>query len=116
MIGGVRAWRAVAAAIVLAGLAAISARLLPLYLGNYRLQRFLDSFSREAQAQAQPDDLVRVAIVNKAAELGLPVRTDQVRLNRSPKALQIEVRYVVPVELPLYTVDLHFRPRAGPRR
>lgn len=110
-----RVGRIVAGAAVLAGLAVISAQLLPLYIGNFRFQRFLEQMSSEPENLNRPDDLLRAMIVNRAAELGLPVRSGQVRLGRSPQELSIEVRYVAAVDLPLYTVDLHFRPRAGPR-
>ena len=32
-----------------------------------------------------------------------------------PEGLRIDVRYVVRVDLPVYTVDLHFHPGAGAR-
>jgi len=99
----------------LAGLAVISAQLLPLYIGNFRFQRFLEQMCNEPENPSRPDDLLRAMIVNRAAELGLPVRSGQVRLGRSAQELSVEVRYVVAVDLSLYTVDLHFRPRAGPR-
>jgi hypothetical protein len=40
------------------------------------------------------------------------VRADDVRIKRSPEGLQIEVRYAVRVDLPGYTVNLHFFPGA----
>ncbi|MGB9606204.1 MAG: hypothetical protein ACPL88_10060, partial [Bryobacteraceae bacterium] len=58
---------------------------------------------------------IRARVVNRAAQLGLPVRSDQVRLDRSRGRLELEVPYVAPVDLGPYTVDLHFRPRAGQR-
>jgi hypothetical protein len=58
---------------------------------------------------------LRVDIMNKASELGLPVKAGQVRIRRSGGQLRIEIFYLTPVDLVLYTVDLHFRPRAGGR-
>jgi hypothetical protein len=51
-------------------------------------------------------------VVNAAARRALPVRSENVRVRRGAGRVEIEVLYEVPVGLPLYTVDLHFRPRA----
>jgi len=44
--------------------------------------------------------------------MGLPVHITDVRISEAGGRRRIEVLYVVHVELPLYTVDLHFRPTA----
>jgi hypothetical protein len=54
-------------------------------------------------------------VLAKAADLGLPVVADNVHIQRAPESVRIEVRYAVHVDLPLYTVDLHFYPGAGSR-
>jgi hypothetical protein len=56
---------------------------------------------------------IRAAIVNKAASLGLPVRSDDVHVEVSLGAVRVDVLYVVRVGVSGYTVDLHFRPAAG---
>lgn len=110
-----RVWRVAVAAAVLIVLAWIGVRLLPLCLRNLELERFLEQTAASPASLATPDERLRVAVVDKAARLGLPVKTGQVRLKRFDTGLRIEVRYTVPVELPLYTVDLHFSPQAGGR-
>ena len=40
---------------------------------------------------------------------------DNVHIERTADSVHIEVRYLVRVDLPLYTVDLHFYPGAGNR-
>ena len=39
----------------------------------------------------------------------------RVGIKRSAKGVRIDVRYIVRVDFPLYTVDLHFYPGAGSR-
>ncbi len=87
-------------------------RLLPPYWRNLEFQGLLEETAQQAAGSGERDESVRVKVVNAAARLGLRVGFDQVRLKRAPGRLEIEVLYVVPVELPLYSVDLHFRPRA----
>jgi len=108
-----KTWRVVAAFVVLSALAYFGARLAPIYFRNLELQRFLEETAVPAASGDAQEERIRVAVVEKAARLGLPIRSDQVRLKRSTSGFRIEVRYTVPVDLWLYTVDLHFAPRAG---
>ncbi len=88
-------------------------RLLPAYLLNLELQRALTEIVERSAARTTLDDVLRAEVVNRAARLGLPVRLEDVGVKRADRRIEIEVLYVVPVGLPLYTVDLHFRPRAS---
>lgn len=99
------------AVLILLGIMAI--RLTPPYLENFRLQQYVNDLAADATTAAQPPDVIRANIVNKAASLGLPVRDADVHVTRSENALKIQVLYLVHVGLPGYSVDLHFRPAAG---
>src|SRR4051794_1947398 len=101
------------AVLILAALGVLGARLTPVYLDNMRLQRYVEGIARNADARTRPDDDLRVQVTEKASLLGLPVAADNVHIKRSNEQLQIDVRYIVRVSFPLYTVDLHFYPGAG---
>jgi hypothetical protein len=103
-------WRIAAAWIVLAILAAFSALLAPAYYHNLMLQRSVAEITQDVENQAQPDDHIRLLVVSRAQELNLPVRADNVHINRSQRKLRIDVGYFVRVAFPGYTVDLHFHP------
>ncbi len=107
-----RRLRALAGLLVLGGACLLCLKLLPVYWSAWRFQQYLRELAADADAQ-RPEEWLRARLVSRAADLGLPVRGDQVRLARQGDRLLIEVRYVAPVRLALYTVDLHFRPRAG---
>jgi hypothetical protein len=107
--------RLAAAGLILAVLALLGARLVPLYLRNLELQRFVDETAQDAVSRTQPDELLRARVLQKAGTLGLPVAAHHVLISRPEGSVRIDVRYVVKVELPLYTVDLHFYPGAGSR-
>jgi Flp pilus assembly protein TadG len=108
---GVRSWRIGLGAAALLVLAVIAARLGPYYLQSLEFRRALETIGREALAQGRSDEAVRAAVVNAAARRGLRVTFDGVALKRTAGRLEIQVLYDVPVSLPLYSVDLHFRPR-----
>jgi hypothetical protein len=107
--------RIAAAVLILIGLAIMGARLLPIYLDNMRLQSYVERITQNADNLTRPDDALRVAVLDKAAFLGLPVKAENVRIKRSEETVRIDVRYIVRVDFPMYTVDLHFYPGAGSR-
>jgi len=116
-------WRIAAAAAVLAALALFAAMVAPIYYRNLQLQDFVTALPRrvedETKAGAPPSDgLVRTWVLHEASRLGIPVRPDDIQVFRSAGTRQverIEVRYFVDLELPGYTVTLHFYPGAGSR-
>ena len=106
-------WRIALGALVLAALALFAIVLVPLYYRNYQFQEFVSATAQRVENHTKSEDLLREWVVEKAASLDLPVRSDNVQIKRSPEGLRIEVRYAVRVDLPGYTVKLHFYPRAG---
>ena len=108
-------WRVVAAAAVLAVLGFLAIRLLPIYLHNLELQQFVADVTHRADAATSSDDVLRTWVLDKANQLDLPVKADNVLVQRSGETVHMEVRYEVRVDLPLYTVNLHFYPGAGSR-
>lgn len=106
-------WRLWTAGILVLLGAVLAARLTPPYLDNLRLQRYLEQLISQPEVHTRPPDLLRIDILNEASRLGIPVRQDQIVIRRSPERIRIEARYIVRVDLALYTVDLHFRPAAG---
>jgi len=113
MMAAARLWRVTAGAAILLLLAAFGVLLIPHYLRNMEFQRALERVAQDAENRNTPDEVWQVRVVDRAARLGLAIRPEQVRLRRSAEHLRIEVRYAVPIDLPFYTVDLHFRASAG---
>lgn len=108
-------WRVAAGIAVLAALAVFAALFTPIYFRNLKLQQFVEETTQRVENQSKSDDLLRTWVLDKATTLDLPVRADNVHIKRMPDGMRIDVRYVVRVNLPFYTVDLHFYPGAGSR-
>jgi hypothetical protein len=108
-----RALRTIAGIAVLVLLGLIAIRLIPPYVENFRLQQYVNDLAADAATASQAPESIRASIVHKAAELGLPVRDADVRVTRTETVFKIQVLYLVHVDLPGYSVDLHFRPAAG---
>jgi len=107
--------RIAAAVLILALLVLTIARLAPFYVDNMRLQSYVETIAQDAENRTRPDDILRVAVLEKAASLGLPVTAGDVQIKRSSETMREDDRYVVRVDFPLYSVDLHFYPGAGQR-
>ena len=110
--GRANTWRIAAGVGVLVLLALVAVLLVPAYYHNWELQSYIAALSHDPATGNRPVDLVRALVVDKAAGLGLPVHTSDVHVTRTGAAVKIEVLYVVHIDLPVYTVDLHFRPGA----
>ena len=106
-------WRIAAGIAVLGAFAALGLYLTPVYIRNFKFQQRVEALATQPETAAKPDDVIRVAVVEEAEKLDLPVRTENVDVSRVSGEFKITVRYVVPVNLPGYTVDLHFYPGAG---
>jgi hypothetical protein len=105
----------VAAAAVLTALLAFTAMFAPIYYRNLELQNYVSGVAQRVEIQTNSDDVLRTWVLDKAHELDLPVKQDNVQVIRSRDGVRIDVRYFVRVTLPGYTVDLHFYPGAGSR-
>ncbi|HEY7389573.1 MAG TPA: hypothetical protein VH640_13750 [Bryobacteraceae bacterium] len=108
-------WRIVIAAIVLAALALVVALFSPIYVHNLELQNYVADVTARPRSETNSDDILRTWVVDRAHQLDLPIHADDVKIARSSGGLHIDVRYQVKVDLPGYTVNLHFYPGAGSR-
>lgn len=111
--GRTGAWRIAAGIAVLVVLVLIAVLLAPHYYHDWELEGYLRALVHDPATVNRSTDLVRALVVDKAAGLGLPVRTADVHVLRTNNKVKIEVLYIVHIDLPVYTVDLHFRPGAG---
>lgn len=111
----VSGWRIAAAVVIVAGLIFFAAMFLPIYFHNLQLQNFVADVAARPDTPSKSDDLLRSWVVDKAHDLDLPIKRDNVRIMHSSAGTRIEVRYLVPVNFPGYTVNLHFYPGAGSR-
>jgi hypothetical protein len=114
-------WRIAAAAAVVIALLALCAAIAPIYYHSYQFGGFISTIPLRVQqlvasGDAPSDRTVLEWVVSQAQALGLPVKPENVRLNRPASGgplKTIAVHYSVTVSLPGYSVDLHFNPQAG---
>jgi hypothetical protein len=82
-------------------------------MANWRLQNYLNDLADDPGTTRRPLGAVRSEVLNAAATLGLPLRSDDVSISPTENGVKIEVLYIVHVNIAGYAIDLHFRPQAG---
>jgi len=98
---------------MLATLLGFGALLGPHYRRHLAFEQALEELARQASQEGAPVEVVRARVQNQGARLGLDVRAAHVRVRRTDYGVRLEVRYPVRVDAAFYTVDLHFRAKAG---
>jgi hypothetical protein len=114
-VNGVPRWRIGAAIGILALLLLLLAALSPAYFHNLDLQSYVSGLTHDTAVRSAPDRDLQEKIVEKAKALNLPVSAGNVHITRAADGQleHIDVRYFVDVNLPGYTVKLHFYPGAA---
>jgi hypothetical protein len=105
-------WRTALAVIILGALLFFCALLAPAYWRNWQFTGELDSVCRARAASQVAPEVVRAQVQDRAARMGIPLQHGEIRVTGPAGGhLEIEVLYIVRVDLGIYTADLHFRPR-----
>jgi len=84
--------------------------LLPPYINNYE---FEDDVQNEAliNSYSSKSDLdIRSTLAKKAADYGIPLKAEQIHVQRTGQELSIWADYSVHVDLPGFPLDLNFHP------
>jgi hypothetical protein len=99
--------------LILVAMVVLGAAMLPPYIENFSVQQWLEDYTHNPANAQRPADLIKVDLIEGASRKGIAVQPGEIRIRQSGGQLGIEMRYVVPVDLVVYQVSLHFRPKAG---
>ena len=105
-------WRFLLAILVLGAMVTVLVTLAPVYIGNYQLQRYVKQLVRGSDAG---DDALRTAVVARARQLDQPVVPGDIQISRGDGKIEVETKYAIQVDFPLYQVDLHFHANGASR-
>lgn len=103
------------ALVVLAAVAYCAAKIVPVYVSNYELQDKIRQLAIQATVDRSSSQAVQDHVLQDAQELGLPVTPDNVTVQVG-NAVTISIDYTVPIDLKVYTLNLHFTPSAENNR
>jgi bisphosphoglycerate-dependent phosphoglycerate mutase len=98
------------AAVIYAGI-----KVIPVYVNNYQLQDYIQSQTPYWLAQRAPAEGIQKAILVEAENLSLPVTAEEVTVEANQNIVRVKIDYNVPVDLKVYTLQLHFTPSSENR-
>ena len=79
----------------------------PVKLQSTELYDYMDELAKFSAAQVPPDQLKK-RILERAAQLQIPLTKDNIRVERNGDRIYMEVEYTIPVEFPGYTYLWNF--------
>jgi len=87
-----------------------SAKIIPIYINNFELQDYIEGQTPYWLTQRASAEVIRKTILAKAEDLDLPVETEDVTVVANQYKVSISIDYLVPVDLKVYVLQLHFTP------
>jgi hypothetical protein len=85
----------------------ISWKLVPVKIASAELYDFMADQAQLAGVNTTAED-VKKNVLQRAAELKLPLDKDHIKVERIGDRIRMEADYTVPVEFPGYTYNWHF--------
>ncbi len=94
--------------VVLALAVLVCWKMIPVKVNSAEMADYLVEVA-QFQAAGRPPEELKKLILNRAAELGLPLLKENVTVVRTGDRIRMTVDYTVPVDFPGYTYNWHFR-------
>ena len=85
----------------------IAWKAVPVKLQSTELYDYMDELAKFSAANVPPDQLKK-RILDRAAQLQIPLQKENVRVQRNGDRIYMEVEYTIPVEFPGYTYQWNF--------
>ncbi len=92
----------------LAALIFVGFKTIPVYINDYQLNDWVQNQTPFWQTQHASEDAIRKTIIAKAQDLGLPLAAEDMKVEATPNKVSVSLDYHVPVDLKVYTLQLHF--------
>lgn len=94
----------------------VGIKTIPVYVNSYELDDYIQQQTPFWLTQRSTPDAIQKNILTKAQELGLPVTAENVKVVAPGGRVDVSLDYIVPVDLKVYTLNLHFAPSAGSKQ
>lgn len=91
-------------------------KVLPPYFANYQFEDVVDNEAKMNSYNQKSEQEIRDGLVKKARDLDIPLKSDQVKVQRMGSELSISADYTVHIDIPVYPFDLHFTPASKNKR
>ena len=98
--------------LILAGLIYMGFKYIPVMVNTYSFRDYMEEEARYAAIRKGDED-IRNRLYERARELTLPVEKSNIQVQRSRHKVTISVKYMVPIETPVFTHRWEFTERAS---
>lgn len=86
-------------------------QVLPAFMGKYQFEEAMDDTARTMTVSTnKTEDEIRKKLYQQAQDLEIPVRPEDIKIERAGNDVMISADYTVHVDLPFYPFDLDFHP------
>jgi hypothetical protein len=99
----------------LACLVYVGFKTIPVYVNSWEIDDYIRQQTPFWLTQKANSEVIRGRVLEKARELNLPIEADQVQVEASSASVTVNLDYTVPVDLKVYTLNLHFSSSAQNR-
>jgi hypothetical protein len=99
--------------LIFAAIIFVGFKTVPAYVAEFQLSDKMQETARFAIVQHQSEDQIREAIFKVMQDLGIPAKSEDIKLDVTQQFVTITVDYHVPVDLLVFQTDLHFTPTAS---
>jgi hypothetical protein len=93
------------AAVIFAGF-----KIIPVYVDNFQLQDYIQGQTPYWLTQRATAEAIRKTIITKGQDLDITLGDDDVTVQADQYKVTVKIDYTVPVDLKVYTLQLHFTP------
>lgn len=91
-------------------------KLIPPYFNNYQFEDEVQNAALMNSYSTRSPEEISSDLAKKAAEYDIPLTPEQINVERNGNELSIWAEYTVHVDLPVFPLDLKFRPATKNRR
>lgn len=89
-------------------------KVVPVYISNYQFEEAIDDTARMGTVNTQKsEEDIRNALFDQAQSLKLPLRAEDIKVQRGNGEILISANYTVHIDLPVYPLDLNFSPSSN---
>jgi predicted membrane protein len=102
--------KAIAYTVLLVIAVFVAFKTLPPYVSEYQLSNKMDEVARFAVVNRYSEDQIRDNIFKEVQDLDIPAKREDIKVSATQQVVKISLDYTVPVDLLVYSTELHFSP------
>ncbi len=88
----------------------VAFKTLPAFVAEYELSDKMQEQARFAVVNRYSEDQIKDIIFKEIQDLDIPATRDQIQVSATQQVVKISVDYTVPVDLLIYSTQIHFTP------